>query len=270
MTSEQRKGHRILRAMFEISRTTTRRPDRECFNQVVRFLADYVRIHPLPREDRPVADRLMPLAKPLLAAWYDEPDDYLGQLFSEQNCAIDRMGQVITPPWIVSYINDSVIGKVEEMEEGAEERWKLVLDPCTGTGRFLLDLAWRHRDKKLALFGVELDLDLYRACLVNMRLYALEMPYLILRADALIVDLEPSSPNWRFANRWRPPDWQTEMVTPGGETYADWRRGRGLGERPEGEEVGQVPPPVMTGTDELPLFRGLEGEQRWEEDYHKR
>jgi hypothetical protein len=35
-------------------------------------------------------------------------------------------------------------------------------------------------------------------------------------------------------------------------------------------EVGQVPPSVMTGTDELPLFRGLEGEQRWKEDYHKR
>jgi hypothetical protein len=32
------------------------------------------------------------------------------------------MGQVMTPPWIVSYINDSVIGKVEEMEEGDEER----------------------------------------------------------------------------------------------------------------------------------------------------
>jgi hypothetical protein len=44
---------------------------------------------------------------------------------------------------------------------------------------------------------------------------------------------------------------------------------RGLEERPEGEEVGQVPL-VMTGMDELPLFRGREGEQRWQEDYHKR
>jgi hypothetical protein len=47
-------------------------------------------------------------------------------------------------------------------------------------------------------------------------------------------------------------------------------RERGLEERPEGEEVGQGPPPVMTGTDELPLFRGLGGEGRWEEGYHKR
>jgi hypothetical protein len=28
------------------------------------------------------------------------------------------MGQVITPPWIVSYINASVIERVEEMEKG--------------------------------------------------------------------------------------------------------------------------------------------------------
>jgi hypothetical protein len=66
MTSEQRKGYRILLKMFEISRTTTKRPDRACFNQVVRFLADCVRIHPLPKEDRPIADRLMPLAKACL------------------------------------------------------------------------------------------------------------------------------------------------------------------------------------------------------------
>jgi len=70
----------------------------------------------------------------------------------------------------------------------------------------------------------------------------------------------PRSPNWRFANRWSPPDWRTEMVTPGSETYADWGRKRDLGERPE-EEIGQdVPPPVMTGTEGLPLFRGVREE----------
>jgi hypothetical protein len=41
--------------------------------------------------------------------------------------AIDRIGQVMTPPRIVSYINDSVIERVEGDREGAEDRWKLVL-----------------------------------------------------------------------------------------------------------------------------------------------
>jgi hypothetical protein len=66
MRSEEWKGYWILMTMFEISKTTTRRSDRECFNQVVRFLADCARIHPMPKEDHPVADRLMPLAKACL------------------------------------------------------------------------------------------------------------------------------------------------------------------------------------------------------------
>jgi len=42
--------------------------------------------------------RISALRPARLAAWYDEPHDYLGQLFSEQNCAIDGIGQVMTPP----------------------------------------------------------------------------------------------------------------------------------------------------------------------------
>ena len=56
MTTEEQKGYRMLLTMFEISKTMTRRPDRECFNQVVRFLADYARVHPMPKEDYPVAE----------------------------------------------------------------------------------------------------------------------------------------------------------------------------------------------------------------------
>jgi len=69
MIGEERKGYRILLTMFEISKTMTRRSDRECCNQVVRFLADYARVHPMPKEDHPAADRLIPLAEPLLEAW---------------------------------------------------------------------------------------------------------------------------------------------------------------------------------------------------------
>ena len=240
--NQKRKGYRILLTMFEIIKTMIRRTDRECFNQLVRFLADCARIHPIPEEDHAVADRLIPMIEPLLKAWYEDPFDYLGQLFSEKGCAIKGMGQLLTPLSVVSFINDSSIDLAEEDKEGdEEERWKLVLDPCTGSGRFLLDLAWRHRDKKLGLYGVELDLDLYRACLVNMRLYALGIPYFILRADALVVDLMPNSPNWRYANRWTPRDWQTEMTLPTGETYAQWEVEHGL-EAPPERAMNSLPP----------------------------
>lgn len=256
--SEQEKGYRMLLMMFEMIKKMTRGTDRACFNHLVRFLADCARIHPMPKEDHAVADRLIPMIKPLLDAWYDEPQDYLGQLFSQKDCAIDGMGQLLTPPWIVSYINDSVLEGLEIDEEGEEERLKIVLDPCTGTGRFLLDLVWRHRDKRLALFGVELDLDLYRACLVNMKLYGWGMPYFILRADALIVDLQPGSPNWRFANRWNPPSWQTKMVTTEGETFAQWKEEHGFepGAQEETARRG-VRPQMQTGTEDLPLFNRM-------------
>jgi hypothetical protein len=236
--------------MFEIVKAQTRGTDRQCFNQLVRFLADCARVHPMPEEDQAAADRLLPMTKALLGAWYEEPHDYLGQLFGEKDCAIDEMGQLMTPPWIVSYINDAVL---EEAEEEDEARRKLVLDPCTGTGRFLVDLALRHRDKGLALFGVELDLDLYRACLVNLRLFALGMPYFVLRGDALIVDLKPSSPNWGFANRWEPPDWQEAMTTSEGETFAAWRKERGFEEEPSRREIVVTEKPEEELGD-LPLF----------------
>lgn len=245
------KGYRILETMFEIVKAETRGTDRECFNQLVRFLADCGRVHPMPEADHAVADRLIPMTKPLLEAWYEAPRDYLGQLFSERDCAQEDMGQLLTPPWIVSYMNDAVLEGLEE----EEERWKLVLDPCTGTGRFLLDLVWRHGDEKLMLYGAELDLDLYRACLVNMRLHALARPYFILRANALIVDLRPSSPNWRYANRWDPPDWREVMNTPEGETYAAWAEAHGyeMEEEPTREEVVKRIEGELEG---LPLFGG--------------
>ena len=257
--SAKEKGCRILLTMFEVIKKMTRGTDRACFNHLVRFLADCARIHPMPMEDHAVADRLIPMIKPLLDAWYDKPDDYLGRLFSKKDCAIDGMGQLLTPPWIVSYINDSVLEGIEEDEEAEEERPKIILDPCTGTGRFLLDLVWRHRDKRLALFGVELDLDLYRACLVNMKLYGWGMPYFILRADALIVDLQPSSPNWRFANRWDPPDWQTNMVTSEGETFAEWQKAHGFEDLPGRDEARrEARSRILTGAEDLPLFKRLE------------
>ena len=89
------------------------------------------------------------------------------------------------------------------------------LVPIQRTGRFLVDVAARHRARKLALFGIELDLDLYRAALVNMRTFALGLPYFILRADALLVDASINSPNWRFANLWDPPGWETHMAVIG-------------------------------------------------------
>jgi hypothetical protein len=55
----------------------------------------------------------------------------------------------------------------------------MIIDPAAGTGRFLVDLAVRYPNRSIALLGVEGNLDLYRAGLVNMRVYAWNRPYFV-------------------------------------------------------------------------------------------
>ncbi|MDP2105589.1 MAG: hypothetical protein Q8J76_06305, partial [Desulfobulbaceae bacterium] len=45
------------------------------------------------------------------------------------------------------------------------------LDPCVGTGRFLVGATLMYPKLPLLLYGVEIDLSLYRACLVNMAMF---------------------------------------------------------------------------------------------------
>lgn len=84
-----------------------------------------------------------------------------------------------------------------------------VMDPAgVGTGRFLLGATWSAPKAPMVLFGIEIDLSLYRACLVNMALFS-NHPYSIICADALMIDQRygsPSSKIWDLGNQWNPPD----------------------------------------------------------------
>lgn len=84
----------------------------------------------------------------------------------------------------------------------------LRLKPCVGTGRFLIEASLMYPKAPLILFGIEIDLWLYRACLVNMKLLS-NHPYSIVCADALRLDPNktgPASPLWDRGNQWVPPD----------------------------------------------------------------
>jgi len=230
------QGTRILLTMFDLIQKTTGRPDRECFNQLVRFWADCLRLHPMPEEDHAAADRLLPWAKPFIEACMEGKGDYFGEAFTQRECATDRLGQMITPESVVRFINEMAIGQAE----GKEGEWQTVLDPAAGTGRFLVDVAVHYPDRRLFLHAVEIDVDLYRACLLNMRLYSWHRPYRILCANSLAVDLRLGSPNWRYANLWNPPDWRTAMVMEDGQTYSQrvGERGASAPEEAPGREEG--------------------------------
>lgn len=82
------------------------------------------------------------------------------------------------------------------------------LDPCTGTGRFLIGATLMYPKLPLLLYGIEIDLSLYRACLVNMALFS-HHPYSIICADTLMIDscyCGVDSNIWSLGNRWEPAD----------------------------------------------------------------
>jgi hypothetical protein len=84
-----------------------------------------------------------------------------------------------------------------------------VIDPAgVGTGRFLLGATLMFPKAPLILYGIEIDLSLYRACLVNMALFS-NHPYAIICADALMLSDRHclvGGDVWDVANRWDPPD----------------------------------------------------------------
>jgi len=86
--------------------------------------------------------------------------------------------------------------------------FKTQLDPCVGTGRFLIAASLMMPKAPVILFGIEINLALYRACLVNMAMFS-NHPFSIICADALFLDPKftgPASKIWNLGNRWNPPD----------------------------------------------------------------
>lgn len=82
------------------------------------------------------------------------------------------------------------------------------LDPCTGSGRFLLGATLMYPKLPLLLYGIEIDLSLYRACLVNMAMIS-NHPYSIICADTLMLDPKYSLVGgkvWELGNQWDPPN----------------------------------------------------------------
>jgi len=129
--------------------------------------------------------------------------DHLGAIFEEFELAgrANRLGQCLTPMNVVDFICQSTIGdKTQE-----KPRPLTVMDPALGTGRFLMEASRLNWHRPLILFGIELDVTLYRAALVNMAIYN-RHPYAILCGDTLMLDVQNHPEVWNLANLWEPAD----------------------------------------------------------------
>ena len=151
----------------------------------------------LSLEEDELYRHVKPLLKHYVIAAKNNPWDHLGEVYTEQGLV--GPGQNMTPKGVV----DMMI-KMTYPENVT--KLSTQLDPCVGTGRFLFEASILMPDAPLVLFGIEINLSLYRACLVNMAMFS-KHPYSIICADALRLGLVgPASHIWDLGNRWNPPD----------------------------------------------------------------
>lgn len=132
-----------------------------------------------------------------------KPWDHLGMIMTEENLGNKYLGQHLTPRNVIEMIVQMTLGDAKEIKQ-----MKTVMDPCCGTGGFLLGATLQYPKAPLVLFGIDIGVSIYRACLVNMALFS-NHPYSIMCADTLRLDVNktgPSSKFWDLGNRWQPPD----------------------------------------------------------------
>jgi len=164
-----------------------------CWELLVEQLATYLGI--TKTKDMKLFRELKPLLEHYIIAAQNNPWDHIGQLYMDQG--LTGPGQNMTPRFITEMMCKMTIG------EKSGKKVETVLDPCVGSGRFLISATLLFPEKPLVLFGIEIVPSLYRACLVNMKMFS-NHPYYILCADSLRIDnkngMDPRI--WKYANTW--------------------------------------------------------------------
>ena len=183
-------AYKMLKSCFEICQEGGRYGGREAFARLVEYMGCRLG---LTREVRLSAKTIRRLNEVYdFALLSSRRNDHLGKLFQEQGLANPHLGQLITPKSVADMMLQ-MLG-VEECTLGQR-----VLDPCVGTGRFLIR-ALKYVKPGVLLYGIEIDRLLYRACLVQMVIYS-HTPFFLLNADAFLVDARDPKV-WLDANKW--------------------------------------------------------------------
>ena len=122
--------------------------------------------------------------------------DHLGDMYVENQSKLSQSykGQYLTP--------ENVVEMMVKMTVGETDAEINILDPCVGTGRFLI--AANKYAPNANLFGVDIDLRALRIAFTNCALHNISARFL--HADSLRHETDISRPegryNWQYANRW--------------------------------------------------------------------
>jgi len=124
--------------------------------------------------------------------------DYIGDIYIENVIGATeagRKGLYLTPQPVVEMMCKCTLG--EKNYEKIN-----VLDPCVGTGRFLLTA--NKYAPNARLFGVDNNLTMIRSAFTNAAIHSISM--YLLHADTFKhetdIALSEGRYNWQFANRW--------------------------------------------------------------------
>jgi hypothetical protein len=139
---------------------------------------------------------------------FGRPDERTEAWLSVEALAYEHALSKLSRGLLAEHQHHRRIVDVEPVWEKYTIKPQTVLEPAVGTGRFLIEATVLEPKAPMILFGIEIDLSLYRACLVNMAMFS-NHPYSIVCADTLMVAppfCGPGSKLWDLGNQWDPPD----------------------------------------------------------------
>jgi hypothetical protein len=231
----KREAFHILQSIHRTIQGHCHESPRRCWEYLVEMLAHATGWRTETQESKALWDPMQNESRwaEFLEAWLDEVDiakknrfafsEPIGELLEVVEGTNQALDQYFTPMQVVRAMNEINFSDIEVPENGYLQG----LDPCCGTGRFMLDALVFN--EKLIMANVDMDLWLLRAAKLNARLLGrwttLHEPFLCWDAtlagrarfiwgDSLIVDLNFPL-NWSLSWYWTPQHWRDDLKIEG-------------------------------------------------------
>ena len=241
----KREAFNILRSLHKTIQNHCHENSRRCWEYMVEMIAQASGWKTETEEARHVAEKMSErdwsLIIEFVQAWLAEVayakenrvafSEPIGELLEHLEATNLHFDQYFTPMPVVRLLNEINLHDMEFPTDG----YARAVDPCCGTGRFMIDaLVFNDR---LIMGNLDIDLWMQRVAKINARLLSQWTnlcepfgPWDAVRAgrarfiwgDSLTVDLG-FKPNWSLSWYWTPQHWQDDLKIEGyAGNYNQW------------------------------------------------
>lgn len=254
----RREAFHILRSIHQAIQGHCHENSRRCWEYMLEMLAHSTGWQTDTSEAKHLWDKMGEETRwvEFFQCWMDEVtvaekervafSEPLGELLEELEATNEHLGQYLTPMPVVRMMNEINMPKGDCLPNSDGTPTKRGMDPCCGTGRFMIDALVFNPG--LFMHGIELDLWMMRTAMLNVRMlskwtslrYSLDemldpldrsdpgdqppVPAggiilggrsIFMNGDALVVDTS-FKPNWFCAGwAWDPKPWQSNLKITG-------------------------------------------------------